>query len=461
MKILILNPPHKSIGSRLAGEHLPPLGLLSIGGPLIDAGYEVQLYDADYFNSDIDTIIDYVNNYQPDVLLIGHSGSTSAQPIINSITHDIKCLNRNIVIVLGGVFPTFHWKEILTSNDQFDFIVRGEGEQTILQLIEKIEKNLTTDNINGIAFLKNGIPISNPDAVLIKDLDRYRIGWELMKGYQYTYWGKKKAIVIQFSRGCPYPCTYCGQRIFWRKWRHRNPQKLADEIEMLHYKYGIEVINFADENPSSVPNAWRTFLEILSSKNLNLILVGSIRSDNVVRDKDFLHLYKKAGFERLLLGIENYSEETLKLIKKSGSKSKDMEAIQLLRKHGILSMATLVVGFGEEKTSDYFYNLKQLLRYDPDQIQLLYATPHHWTPYFDEVKYKNIINLDQTQWDYKHQILESKHLKSITILIFVKLIEVIMQTRPKALIRLFFHKDKRLRKAMKWYSNIGKKSLVF
>jgi anaerobic magnesium-protoporphyrin IX monomethyl ester cyclase len=101
--------------------------------------------------------------------------------------------------------------------------------------------------------------------------------------------------------------------------------------------------------------------------------VGSIRSDNVVRDKDFLHLYKKAGFERLLLGIENYSEETLKLIKKSGSKSKDMEAIQLLRKHDILSMATLVVGFGEEKTSDYFYNLKQLLQYDPDQIQLLYA----------------------------------------------------------------------------------------
>lgn len=461
MKILILNPPHNSIGSRLAGEHLPPLGLLSIGGPLIDAGYEVQLYDADYYNSDLGTILDYVYNYQPDVLLIGHSGSTSAQPIINSIAKEIKCLNRNIVIILGGVFPTFHWMEILTTNNQFDFIVKGEGEHTILQLIEKIENKLPTENTEGIAFLKNGIPISNPDAILIEDLDRYRIGWELMKEYDYTYWGKKKAIVIQFSRGCPYPCTYCGQSIFWRKWRHRNPQKLADEIEMLHYKYGIEVINFADENPSSVPNAWRTFLEILSSKNLNLILVGSIRSDNVVRDKEFLHLYKKCGFERLLLGIENYNEETLKRIKKSGSKSIDMEAIQLLRKHNILSMATLVVGFGEEKTSDFYYYFKQLLHYDPDQIQLLYATPHRWTPYFEEVKDQKIINLDQTQWDYKHQILESNHLKPITILIYVKLIEVLMQTRPKALIRLFFHKDKRLRKAMKWYSTIGKRVWFF
>jgi anaerobic magnesium-protoporphyrin IX monomethyl ester cyclase len=461
MKILILNPPHLSIGSRLAGEHLPPLGLLSIGGPLIDVGHEVQLYDADYYNSDVNTIFKFVNSYKPEILLIGHSGSTSAQPIINFLTKEIKHQNNKILIILGGVFPTFHWKEILSSNIQIDYIVKGEGEHIVLELIGCIDRKIPTENVLGIAFTKNGIPFSNQDAPLIEDIDQYRIGWELMNGYNYTYWGKKKAVVIQFSRGCPYPCTYCGQSIFWKKWRHRNPQKLVDEIEMLHYKYGIEVINFADENPSSVPKAWRTFLEILSSKNLNLILVGSIRSDNVVRDKDFLHLYKKAGFERLLLGIENYSEETLKLIKKSGSKSKDMEAIQLLRKHDILSMATLVVGFGEEKTSDYFYNLKQLLQYDPDQIQLLYATPHHWTPYFDEVKNKKIINLDQTQWDYKHQILESNHLKSITILIYVKLIEVIMQTRPKALIRLFFHKDKRLRKAMKWYSNIGKRVWFF
>ena len=92
---------------------------------------------------------------------------------------------------------------------------------------------------------------------------------------------------------------------------------MADEIEMLHHEYGIEVINFADENPSTNKREWKLFLEALIAKNLNLILVGSIRADNIVRDKDHLHLYKQAGFERFLLGIENYDEVILEKIKKS------------------------------------------------------------------------------------------------------------------------------------------------
>lgn len=133
-----------------------------------------------------------------------------------------------------------------------------------------------------------------------------------------------------------------------------------------------------------------------------------------------------------------------------------MEAIRLLRKHNILSMATYVVGFGEEKTKDFYNSLKQLLTYDPDQIQLLYVTPHKWTPYFEEVKDREIILTDQRKWDYKHQVIALKHLKPWVVILYVKLIEVIMQTRPKALKRLLFHRDKRLRSAMFWYSNIGK-----
>jgi anaerobic magnesium-protoporphyrin IX monomethyl ester cyclase len=278
-----------------------------------------------------------------------------------------------------------------------------------------------------------------------------------MKGYNYTYWGNKKAVVIQFSRGCPYPCTYCGQSLFWKKWRHRNPQLLADEIEMLHNVYGIEVINFADENPSSNQLAWKEFLEALINKNLKVILVGSIRADNIVRDADFLHLYKRAGFERFLLGIENYNEDVIGKIKKAGTISDDKKAIQLLREHNILSMATYVVGFGEEKIGDFWFSLKQLIKYDPDQIQLLYVTPHKWTPFFHEMKYKEIVISDQRKWDYKHQVISMRYLKPWKVIIIVKLIEVIMQTRPVALKRLFFHREYRLRDAMHWYTGIGRR----
>ena len=461
MKILLINPPHKSIGSRMPNEHLPPLGLLSIGGPLIDQGHDVVLLDADYTNLNIDKIINRVAEYNPELVLMGHSGSTSAQPIINEIASELKNYSKTIKIVVGGVFPTYHWKEILKKNLAIDYVVCGEGEQVILDLASAIEKESDLTDVNGIAFRKNLNIIKTKPAKMIQDLDSYRIGWELMGNYNYTYWGKKKAVVIQFSRGCPYPCNYCGQSLFWKKWRNRNPQKLADEIEMLHKKYGIEVINFADENPSTNKRAWKLFLEALIKKNLNLILVGSIRADNIVRDEKHLHLYKKAGFERFLLGIENYDEVILEKIKKAGSAVKDKKAIELLRKHNILSMATYVVGFGEENTRDFFNSLKQLLAYDPDQVQLLYVTPHKWTPYFKQIENKKIIQLDQRYWDYKHQILETPHLKPWKVILLVKLIEVVMQVRPKAIKRWLFHKDKRLRKAMFWYNNIGKRVWFF
>lgn len=461
MNILIINPPHLAIGSRLAGEHLPPLGLLSIGGPLIDAGHDVQLLDADYHNYPIPVVVRMALERSPDLILLGHSGSTSAQPVINAITRGIRQQNTEAIIIIGGVFPTYHWQEILEDNPQIDYIVCGEGEAVCLELVQALAKKMPVENIRGIALRHNGTIIKTPPAPVIKDLDAYRIGWELMHGYHYTYWGQKKAVVIQFSRGCPYPCTYCGQSLFWKKWRHRDPQKLADEIEMLHREYGIEVINFADENPSSNPKAWRAFLQALVDKDLKLILVGSIRADNIVRDAEYLHLYKKAGFERFLLGIENYDEAVLERIKKAGEISKDKEAIQLLRQHGILSMATYVVGFGEERTRDFYNSLKQLLAYDPDQVQLLYATPHKWTPYYDDVKDQEIILTDQRFWDYKHQVLSTRYLPPWLVILYVKLIEVILQARPKAVMRLFFHRDARLRDAMRWYTRIGRRVWIW
>jgi anaerobic magnesium-protoporphyrin IX monomethyl ester cyclase len=461
LKILIINPAHKSIGSRMAKEHLPPLGLLSIAGPIIDSRYDVSLLDADYSNLSVKKTVEESKKMAPNIILMGHSGSTSAQPAINELSIKLKESIKNLIIIIGGVFPTYHWKEIMENQSCIDFIVCGEGEQVTLDLINAISNRQAVEKVDGIVFRDYKEIIKTKTAKIIDNLDDYRIAWELMNGYNYTYWGKKIAVVLQFSRGCPYPCNYCGQSLFWRKWRNRNPQKLADEIEMLHREYGVKVINFADENPSTNKAAWKELLEAIIEKNLDLILVGSIRADNVVRDEGHLHLYKKAGFERLLLGIENYSEVILEKIRKSGSKAKDQRAIELLRKHDILSMATYVVGFGEESIKDFYSSLRQLLAYDPDQVQILYATPHKWTPYFKEIEHKTIIQSDQQHWDYKHQILENPKLKPWQIFLLVKLIEVIMQARLKAIKRWLFHRDKRLRSAMFWYNNIGKSVWFF
>ena len=134
---------------------------------------------------------------------------------------------------------------------------------------------------------------------MIPDLDACRVGWELIDFAATAYWGGKRAVVVQFSRGCPHPCNYCGQRGFWTRWRHRDPKKFAAEIAWLHREHGVEVFNFADENPTASRKAWRAFLEALIAEDVHVTLVGSTRAGDIVRDADILHLYKQAGCRAL------------------------------------------------------------------------------------------------------------------------------------------------------------------
>ncbi len=457
MRILLISPPHESIGSRIPDDHLPPLGLLSIGGPLIDDGHTVRLIDADRTQMSFGAILKEAIAFMPEAILLGHSGSSSADPTIRALTKLLHAAFPRAVIIYGGVHPTYFWREILLEEPQIDVIVRGEGEETIVKLIAALEKGEVLDAIPGIAFRTERRVVATAPAPVIADLDRHRIGWELIDLTQYSYWGKKRAVVVQFSRGCPHLCSYCGQRGFWTTWRHRDPRKFAAEIAWLHRVQGVEVFNFADENPSTGRKAWLAFLEALIAEKVEVTLVGSIRAGDIVRDAEHLHLYRKAGFERFLLGMENTDEATLKAIRKGSTTATDREAIRLLRKHGILSLATLVTGFGTETTADFIRTIRQVIAYDPDQITTLYATPHRWTPYFEQAQHRRVIQLDRRRWDYKHQVLENPNMAPWRVLAWVKATEIVAQMRPRALLRYLWRKDPKLRHATRWYYQMGRR----
>ena len=124
MNIVLINPPHTAIGSRVPDDHLPPLGLLAIGGPLLDAGHEVRLVDAEFGPMPLDTLVRDALSGQPDCILIGHSGSTSAHPTALTIARMVKGVEPATLMIYGGVFPTYHWRDILAECPQFDIIVR-------------------------------------------------------------------------------------------------------------------------------------------------------------------------------------------------------------------------------------------------------------------------------------------------------------------------------------------------
>jgi len=457
MRILLINIPHPAIGSRIPKEQLPPLGLLAVGGPLIDAGHEVSLLDGELGPMSLAALLDEAIRRAPEAVLFGHSGSSSGHPIISETARRLKALLPKVQIIYGGVYPTYYWREILRDEAWVDAIVRGEGEETARRLMKRLAGGDDLSDIPGLAFRRDGQAIATQPAPVIRDLDAYRVGWELIDTARYGYWGGKRAVVIQFSRGCPHLCNYCGQRGFWTRWRHRDPERLADEIAWLNREHGVQVFNFADENPSAGRKPWLAFLRAVIARDLDITLVGSTRADDIVRDRDELHLYKQAGFERFLMGMEATDESTLKMIRKGGTSSNDREAIRLLRRHDILSMATWVAGFDEQTDRDFWRGLRQLIDYDPDQVQMLYVTPHRWTPYYRLAQDRAVIQPDKRRWDYKHQVLAMERMPAWRVFLWVKAMEVICQVRPRALGRLVWRRDAKIRHATRWYYRMGRR----
>lgn len=460
MRITLLHPPHDAIGSRIPKENLPPFGLLCLGGPLIDAGHQVTLVNADRAPMPPHDAVAATLAYRPDAVLIGHSGSTSAHPVVAELVRLIRNAAPDVHIIYGGVFPTYHWEDVLRDVPEIDVIVRGEGEETTPALIAALEQGQPLSGVPGIAYRKGGDPVATRPAPMIRILDDHRVGWELIDFNDYSYWGGRKAVILQFSRGCPHLCTYCGQRGFWTQWRHRDPKAFAAQIAWLVRERGVELINLADENPTSSRRQWRAFLEAMIAENVKVTIIGSTRADDIVRDADILPLYSQAGCLRFLMGLEGTDDATLSTVQKGGSRAKDREAIRLLRQNGMIGLCTFAMGFEDETDADYWRMLRHLLRYDPDQVMSVYATPHRWTPFFGASAQRTVIEQDLRRWDYKHQVLATPHVPEWRVFLWVKLIELVLQLRPRALWRNWLHPDPEIRHAMRWYTRMGRRVVL-
>ena len=447
MKTLLINPPHTAIGHRMADEHLPPLGLLSVAGPLLDNGFSVELLDADLELLTPSQIADEVLRRQPQVIMFGDSGSSAVHADVLALCQDLKHAMPELVIIYGGAYPSAHWHEILSQSTGIDIIVRGEGEQTTLNLMLALHYGDPLDGVDGIAFRRSAQVIATVRAALIGQLDNYRVAWELINHRHYSCWGGKRAVVVQLSRGSPAtPGSERGQRGDGGQWRHRDPVKLAQELARLHRDKGVELVSFADELPTGSRQTWRAFLEALIAEKVPLLLLGTTRAGDIVRDADILPLYRQAGVMRLVLDTESRDKATL-------------QAIALLRQHGIISMTTRVLGVQQRSDRDYWHSLRQLLRQDPDQIELLYARPNRWTPFYRNLQEREAIRTDKQGADDDQRPAQgASGMAPWRVFAWFKLIEGVLQMRPKALARMLFHPDARYRRAMRWYSRTGQRA---
>ena len=451
MRILLINPPYQTLTSNFGVGHQVPLGLLMIGGALLDGRHHVRLLDAESRRLKLPAILSAVGQFKPDLIMTGHAGSTPAHPICLEMLRAIRRAFPKILSVYGGVYPTYHAKQILLEEPAVDVIVRGEGEATIVELLEALEADRELGGIASIAFRRASEVIVTPERPPIADLDAYRVGWELIENWSlYGCFGMGRAGIVQFSRGCPHRCTYCGQHGFWVRWRYRDPIKLADEIEWLYRTHNVRFHTLADENPTTLRPVWQAFLEELASRRLPVHFFATIRATDIVRDADLLPLYRQAGMLYILMGIESTDGAILQQINKGSTPAHDVEACRLLKRHGIFSVLGHIVGFGEETGAKLRAVQARLVRYDGDWLNAMYVTPHDWTPFGQDSLQRGLVELDQRKWDYRHQVLAQKHIKPWQLFAHVKWLELWFHLRPSRLWRILRTRDRFARRQVFW-----------
>jgi anaerobic magnesium-protoporphyrin IX monomethyl ester cyclase len=469
VRVLLVNPPYQTLTSNQGVGHQIPLGLLMVGGPLLDAGHEVRLIDAECRRLTPGAVLRAVRRFRPAAVMIGHAGSTPAHPVCMDLLRALKTTCPEVVSIYGGVYPTYHAREILAAEPHVDFIVRGEGEDTTRELVARLGEKVHTGTfgrwdsetlvqVQGLAFRDGLNVVLTPERPPIRDLDSRRVGWELIEDWSdYQCFGLGRAAIVQYSRGCPHHCTYCGQHGFWVQWRRRDPVRLVDEIEWLHRTHGVRFLTLADENPTTLRDEWKRFLEELAARSLPVHVFATIRATDIVRDADLLPLYRRAGILYVLMGIESTDGDVLEKVKKGSTTRHDFLACRLLREHGIFSVLGHIVGLEDETWSTFRRALRCLKHYDGDWLNAMYVTPHSWTPFGEQVAGRRLVEMDQRKWDYRHQVLAQKHLAPWQLYAAVKWLEFCFHIRPRRLWSVLRARDRFRRSQLLWtYLHIGR-----
>ena len=459
-RVVLINPARHFIANAYGVGYLIPLGLVCIGGPLIDAGFQVKLIDHDLYGWPYPRLIKEIADFQADYVLLGHSGSTAAH---KTAIKTIKAIHEKlpyIRVVYGGVYPSYADKAVMAECKEIDAIVRGEGEETVVGLMRTWEQTNDLSYVDGVTWRDGERIIVNRSRTPIKNLDEYRPGWELVDWPRYSMFGFKRAAGLQFSRGCTLTCTYCGQWLFWKKWRHRSPENVLEQLKILANQYGVKIVWFADENFAADHEVAKRILTLIAEANLGLSLNLNMTAADVVRDADLIPLYKRAGVDYIVMGIETLKDQVVTNIRKNNPFEISKEAVRLLRENNIISLTNIIYGLEEESWKTIFEKFKGLLELDSDILNAMYLTPHFWTAQGKSTNPYQVIHTDLDKWSYRNQVLATRYLKPFELFLGVKLTEILFHLRPKALIRLLVGEDRRYLQIMRHSMWVGMKVVL-
>jgi magnesium-protoporphyrin IX monomethyl ester (oxidative) cyclase len=405
-KVLLFIPPAFTFKDSLDVNPLPPLGLGYLGAVLENAGIEVKIVDCllEGWSSRVDVagniirvglpfdrIEEIIRAYGPDIVGVNNL-FTKQRENAHRIYALSKKVDSGIITVAGGAHPTV-MSELVLADGNVDYVVLGEGDDTIIDLVGVIEGKRGISTLDGVGYKENGQVKIIPKTKFIEDLDklpfpaRHLLNMEGYFGLKHSHGTRrrKRFSPIVTSRGCPAKCTFCSAyRVWGRKFRQRSPENVIAEMKEIKEKYGIEEIMFEDDNTTlNVQRAEKLF-DLMIEEKFNFVWDTPNGVAAFALNEGLIDKIKKSGCYHLNLALESGNQYVLdNIIKKPLKLERAKQLITYAQKIGLDVCIFLIIGMpGETKEQmwDSFRLAEELEIYSPF---ISIATPYPGSELYD------------------------------------------------------------------------------
>jgi radical SAM superfamily enzyme YgiQ (UPF0313 family) len=390
LKVALVYPPYGPVrnepGIKVVKENygiFPSLSLLYVAGILEEAGCEVLFIDAHAENLGLDETIVRLKTFSPDFV-----GYTITTYLFFQTLSWIQAIKAQVgaPTILGGVHLSIYPKETLSYVD-IDYAVTGEAEQTLPELLQALVAGSPLENVDGIAFRKNG-PVSEGGEVIVTppaatvDVNaapmpaRHLIDNTLYYSFISHY---RNFTAFISSRGCPYKCIFCEQGS--KAFRARSPHNVGEELEVANRELGIREFDFFDSSFTIRKDRVFAICDEIKRRKLDIVWAARTRVDCVT--PDMLRAMRAAGCIRIYYGVESGNREILKVLKKSTSLELIREVVSETKKAGINTFGYFMIGNPLETDTTVRQTIRLALELDLDYAQFSKVTPMPATEMYD------------------------------------------------------------------------------
>ena len=386
--VTLVNPPYPSG----AHQHPPftPLGLGYLAAVLEQNEYKVDVIDCQAAKLSYEEFKSEIGKRQPNI--VGVTSTTLTYKSGLRIVKIAKEVFPNCLTIMGGSHVTFWDENALKECPELDVVVRKEGENTMLELLQRLEAGKSFHDVIGTTCRKDGKIVKNPDRPYIKDLDSLPFPahnlWPLETLRKYG----NIVYPIMASRGCVFWCDFCtAVRMFGRNYRMRSPKNVVDEIEFLHETYGASQFTFYDDAFTVDQDRTAEICHEIMKRKLKIKWDCETRVDMVT--KELLLKMREAGCIAIWFGVESGSQRVIDAMGKGFSLAQTMNAFQWAKAAGLMTVAGVILGFPGETKESAMETIKLVEKINPDDVGYYIATPYPGTPMYELVKEKGLLKV--------------------------------------------------------------------